>query len=102
MGARGAEQKKGADKGIDGRLFFKFGPDDKFKHIVISVKAGKLKAEYVRDLRGVREREKAEIGALLSFEPFTQKSGRRPRARDSMNLPGASTPAFSSSPLPIC
>jgi hypothetical protein len=31
------------------------------------VKAGKLKPEYVRDLRGVVERENAAIGVLISF-----------------------------------
>ena len=31
------------------------------KQIVISVKAGKLHAPYVRDLRGVMEREQAEM-----------------------------------------
>jgi DNA modification methylase len=74
VGARRSEApKKGADKGIDGRLFFKYGPDDKHKQIVISVKAGKLHATYVRDLRGVLEREKAEAGVLISFEEPTRK-----------------------------
>ena len=40
---------------------------------MLSVKAGKLHATYVRDLRGVMEREKAEIGVLLSFEQPTKK-----------------------------
>ncbi len=43
VGARPVEQKKGADKGIDGRLFFH---DDaaggKTKQIIFSVKAGKV------------------------------------------------------------
>jgi site-specific DNA-methyltransferase (adenine-specific) len=73
VGARAAELKKGADKGIDGRLFFKYGPDDKHKQIVISVKAGALHATYVRDLRGVLEREQAEAGVLISFEEPTRK-----------------------------
>lgn len=36
--------------------------------IVFSVKAEKLVPAFVRDLRGVIERETAEIGVLLSFE----------------------------------
>lgn len=35
---------------------------------MFSVKAGHLVPAYVRDLRGVLERESAEIGVLLSFE----------------------------------
>lgn len=70
VGARPVEQKKGADKGIDGRIYFHEGPG-KTKQIVLSVKAGKLHATYVRDLRGVLEREKAEIGVLISLEEPT-------------------------------
>lgn len=72
VGARPVEQKKGADKGIDGRLFF-HDKDGKTKQIVLSVKAGKLQANYVRDLRGVIEREQAAIGALLSLAPPTKQ-----------------------------
>src|ERR1041384_3333782 len=70
VGARGAE-KKGADRGIDGRLYFHDG-SDKTKQIVLSVKAGNLNPTYVRDLVGVLQREKAEIGVLVSFETPTR------------------------------
>jgi len=67
------EKKKGADQGIDGHLYFhdehKSG---KSKQIIFSVKAGHVQAAYVRDLRGVIEREKAEIGVLISMEPPTK------------------------------
>lgn len=73
VGARPTETKKGADKGVDGRLYFhEGGPKDATRQIVFSVKAGKLKAGYVRDLRGVMEREKAAIGVLISLEPPTK------------------------------
>jgi adenine specific DNA methylase Mod len=68
VGARPTEQKKGADKGIDGRLYFHDEPKTT-KQIIFSVKAGALHATYVRDLRGVVEREKAAIGVLISLEP---------------------------------
>src|SRR5205823_8986387 len=71
VGARPAEQKKGADKGIDGRLYFHDEPKIT-KQIIFSVKAGGLHANHVRDLRGVIEREKAQIGALISLEQPTQ------------------------------
>lgn len=73
VGARPAEQKKGADKGIDGRLLFHDEADGgKTKQIVLSVKAGRLAATHPRDLRGVLEREGAEIGVLLTMEEPTK------------------------------
>jgi len=38
----------------------------------LSVKSGHVQAAYVRDLRGVIEREKAEIGVLITMEPPTK------------------------------
>jgi DNA modification methylase len=73
VGARPHQEKKGADKGIDGRLYFHDeGPKGKTKQIVISVKAGKLHANYVRDLGGVITSEKADIGVLISIDKPTQ------------------------------
>ena len=73
VGARPIEQKKGSDKGIDGRLYF--FPDRSMKgdtqQIIFSVKAGGVTGSQVRDLRGVIEREKAAIGVLLTMEPPT-------------------------------
>lgn len=72
VGARPAEGKKGADQGIDGRIYFHEGDTGQTKQIVLSVKSGKLHASYVRDLRGVTEREKAEIGILLAVDEPTR------------------------------
>jgi len=71
VGARPADHKKGADKGVDGRLYFRDGTGE-MQLAVISVKGGHLKATDVRDLRGVVERDKAALGALLSFETPTR------------------------------
>jgi len=71
VGARAVEQKKGADQGVDGRLFFHDDHSGKTKQIILSVKAGKTGPAHVRDLRGVVEREKAEIGVLLSMQEPT-------------------------------
>jgi hypothetical protein len=72
VNARPAEVKKGADRGIDGRIFFHDEPEGgKTKQIILSVKAGKLHAPYVRDLRGVVEREKAAMGVLITMEAPT-------------------------------
>jgi len=64
--------KRGADRGIDGRLWFHDETGGKDKQIIFSVKAGHVQAAHVRDLRGVIEREKAEIGVLISMEPPTK------------------------------
>jgi SAM-dependent methyltransferase len=73
VGARPVEQKKGADKGIDGKIVFQGDAPGIFENVVISVKAGHLMANHVRDLRGVVEgREKAAIGVLISMEDPTK------------------------------
>ncbi len=73
VNARPVEQKKGADKGIDGRIFFHDEAESgKTKQIILSVKAGKLHATYVRDLVGVVSREKAAIGVLISMDEPTK------------------------------
>jgi DNA modification methylase len=64
--------KRGADRGIDGRLWFHDETGGKDKQIIFSVKAGHVQAAHVRDLRGVIEREEAEIGVLISMEPPTK------------------------------
>ena len=71
VGARPVEQKKGADKGIDGRIYFHEGDAAKTKQIILSVKAGHVTVSHLRDLRGVLDREKAEIGVLICMEEPT-------------------------------
>lgn len=69
VGARPVEQKKGADRGIDGRIYFTEGESGGVKQVVISVKSGRTSAAHVRDLRGVLEREKAAIAVLITMQP---------------------------------
>ncbi len=73
VGARPVEQRQGADRGVDGRLYFH---DDatggSTKQIILSVKAGHVSVPHLRDLRGVLDREGAEIGVLLCMEEPTQ------------------------------
>jgi site-specific DNA-methyltransferase (adenine-specific) len=60
-------QKKGADDGIDGRIAYKNGPYGDGL-IIISVKGGEnVGVQMVRDLRGVIEREEAEMGILVTL-----------------------------------
>jgi adenine specific DNA methylase Mod len=70
--ARNSDQGKGADQGIDGRLLFHEKPGGMTRQVIISVKAGKVGVQHVRDLRGVIAREKAEIGALISMREPTR------------------------------
>lgn len=73
VNARPVEQKKGADKGIDGRLYFHDeGDAAKTKSIIFSVKAGHTGVAHLRDLRGVVDREKAAIGVLITLEEPTK------------------------------
>jgi len=72
VGARPTEQKKGADRGIDGRLYFHDDDSGQSKQIIFSVKAGGVSVPQVRDLVGVLTREKAEIGVFLCFEAPTK------------------------------
>jgi len=73
-GARPIEAiKKGADRGIDGRLYFHEAHSPESKQIIFSVKGGhNISVSEVRDLIGVLQREKAEIGVYISFEEPTK------------------------------
>lgn len=69
MGARPTDQKKGADHGIDGRLYFHDDNSGKTKEVTLSVKGGQhVNVSHIRDLIGVLGREKAEIGVYLCIE----------------------------------
>ncbi len=72
VGARPADQKKGADRGIDGRLYFHDDDSGQSKQIVFSGKAGGVSVPQVRDLVGVLTREKAEMAVFLCFEEPTK------------------------------
>lgn len=89
IGAPPIEHKKGADRGIDGRIYFH---DDlgAAKHIVISVKAGEhIGPAFVRELRGVMEREKAEMGIMVCIkEPTAEMLHEAKRAGLYMSING--------------
>ena len=60
--------KKGADRGLDGRLYY-----GKTGHGIVSVKAGEnVGVSMIRDLKGVIEREKAGIGVFLTLTEPTK------------------------------
>ena len=65
-------RKKGADRGIDGRLYFHDDDSGESKQIIFSVKGGGRHRPPGPRPRGVIEREKAEIGVFISFEEPTK------------------------------
>lgn len=73
VGARPTDPKKGSDQGIDGRIYFHDEPrKGKTKQIVLSVKSGTISVRDIRDLRGVMEREEAEIGVFITLQRPTK------------------------------
>ncbi len=65
-------KKKGADSGIDGLIFFR--DDNKpAKKIIVSVKGGEnVHVGEIRDLKGVLEREQAQLGFFVTLTPPTK------------------------------
>ena len=62
--------KKTADKGIDGRIYFETNKG--LKNVVISVKGGHIKPSDIRDLRGVMEREDSSMAGFISLKEPTK------------------------------
>ncbi|MBI2831448.1 MAG: restriction endonuclease [Chloroflexi bacterium] len=66
------DKKKGADKGIDGYANFFDDNSGKAKTIIVQVKSGHVSSNHIRDLKGVLEREKAQIGVYITLEEPTK------------------------------
>jgi len=72
-GIRYGEANKGADRGIDGRLYFLESKGGEAKQIIFSVKGGRnIGVSEVRDLIGVLQREGADIGVYISLAEPTK------------------------------
>jgi site-specific DNA-methyltransferase (adenine-specific) len=65
------DKKKGADTGIDGYCYF-MDEKDKVKKAIVSVKGGSTSVKDIRDLSGVIDREKAEMGIFLTLQKPTK------------------------------
>ncbi len=65
-------KKKGKDGGVDGLKYFHDVDKAGTRKIVVSVKGGGLKADDVRALNHVRERESSEIALFISLEEPTR------------------------------
>ena len=66
-----SDKKKGADKGIDGIIFY-FDKSDKVSKAIVQVKSGKVKPGDIRDLKGVIGREGVEFGVFITLETPTK------------------------------
>ena len=66
------EQRRGADRGVDGMLYFLDGPRRTPHKVVVQVKGGHVSSPQIRDLKGVVEREKAALGLFISLEEPTR------------------------------
>ncbi len=69
-------EKKGADKGVDGVAYTITGRDGKGNlssmPVIFSVKSGHVNSAVIRDLNGTVEREKAAAGILITLEDPTK------------------------------
>ena len=89
VNARPAQnQKKGADAGVDGYINFFDDDSGKSKRVVVQVKSGRVNVSQIRDLKGVMEREQAEIGLFI-----TLRSPTRPMHREAASA-GLYTPDY--------
>lgn len=68
------EQKKGADRGVDGELFFPNGPGRPWGRMLTSVKGGEqVGPSMVRDFGRVLEREHAQMGLFICLRDATRE-----------------------------
>lgn len=78
--------KKGADKGIDGNIWFGAKHEGR---AIVSVKAGdNISVQMMRDLRGVIEREGAGIGVFLTLTEPTRPMLAEAAGAGQYELPG--------------
>ena len=64
--------RRGADSGIDGYINFFDDNSGKAKRIIVQVKSGHVGVSQVRDLKGVLDREDADIGLFITLNPPTR------------------------------
>ena len=67
----GNNRRRGADAGVDGYINFFDDESGKAKTVLVQVKSGHVQRNVVATLKGDMEREKAEMGLLVTLEPPT-------------------------------
>ena len=89
-------QKKGRDKGIDGRGFIPIGKDGKgnsrYEKVIVSAKGGQnLGPQMLRDLKGTVGRERAGFGIFVCIKEPTSEMKREAHAGGVFETPLGST-----------
>jgi site-specific DNA-methyltransferase (adenine-specific) len=88
----GQPRGKGADRGIDGEIIFLRGAKE-YGRAIISVKAGKnLNPDMVRSLKGVVEREGAQMGVFVCLDPPSKDIRTEAATGRTIELPGGVRP----------
>ena len=67
----GNSRRRGADAGVDGYINFFDDDSGKAKTVLVQVKSGHVQRNVIATLKGDMEREKAEMGLLVTLEPPT-------------------------------
>ena len=65
----GNNRRRGADAGVDGYINFFDDESGKAKTVLVQVKSGHVQRNIIATLKGDMEREKAEMGLLVTLEP---------------------------------
>ena len=67
----GNNRRRGADAGVDGYVNFFDDDSGKAKTVLVQVKSGRVQRNIIATLKGDMEREKADMGLLVTLEPPT-------------------------------
>ena len=92
----GNNRRRGADAGVDGYINFFDDNSGKAKTVLVQVKSGHVQRNIVATLKGDMEREKAEMGLLVTLEPPTRPMEQEAAAAGLLRagaLPGPTVPA---------
>ena len=65
------QSRRGADRGIDGIVYFIDGPRRSPRKAIVQVKSGRVSSPLIRDLKGTVQREKAALGLFITLEEPT-------------------------------
>ena len=67
----GNDRRRGADAGVDGYINFFDDDSGEAKTVLVQVKSGHVQRNVIATLKGDMERERAEMGLLVTLEPPT-------------------------------
>lgn len=82
------KEKKGADRGIDGVITFIDDATGRLKRCLVQVKSGQVSSATMRDLTGTLNREKAEMGLLVTLEPSSAPMRKEAAEAGGYHSPG--------------